>query len=119
MTLLIIIIASWIVGTIAAICTKANQHISAHRYNRECIAAYNAEQAAEANARMETLIELKRQLESVQYQLTLVTQLDDYINHASTDEKELKKALALEKQHAALYAKERKLKQQINDLEKL
>ena len=119
MTLLVVIIASWIVGTIAAICTKANQHISAHRYNTDCIDAYNAEQAAEANARMKTLAELKQQLESVRYQLSLVTQLDDYINHASTDEKEIKKALALEKQHATLYAKERKLKQKINDLEKL
>ena len=119
MTLLIIIIASWIVGTIAAICTKVNQHISAHRYNTKCIDAYNAQQEYENNTRAEMLIELQRQLESVQYQLSLVTQLDDYINHASTDEKELKKALALEKQHAILYAKERKLKQKINDLEKL
>ena len=119
MILLFVIIASWFVGTIAAICTKISRTISAHRYNTDCIAAYNAEQAAENNVRMETLTELKRQLESVQYQLALVTQLDDYINHASTDEKELKKALALEKQHAALYAKERKLKQKISDLEKL
>ena len=119
MILLIVIIISWFVGTIAAICTKVSRTISARRIDRERIIAYDAEQAAEDNARMETLIELKRQLESVQYQLSLVTQLDDYINHASTDEKELKKALALEKQHAALYAKERKLKQQIHDLEKL
>ena len=119
MTLLFVIIASWIVGTIAAICTKVSQHIQAYSMDRERIAAYDTEQAAEDNARMETLIELNRQLESVQYQLSLVTQLDDYINHASTDEKELKKALALEKQHATLYAKERKLKQKINDLEKL
>ena len=119
MTLLFIIIASWIVGTIAAICTKISRTICSHRYNTDCIAAYNAEQAAEDNARTETLVELKRQLESVQYQLSLVTQLDDYIDHASTDEKDLKKALALEKQHAALYAKERNLKQKINDLEKL
>lgn len=119
MTLLIVIIVSWFVGTIAAICTKVNQHISAHKYNRECMAAYDTAQAEEANTRMETLVELKRQLESVQYQLSLVTQLDDYIDHASTNEKELKKALALEKQHATLYAKERKLKQKINDLEKL
>ena len=119
MTLLFIIIASWIVGTVAAICTKVNQAIIAHRTTEERMAAYDAEQAEEANARMESLTELKRQLASVQYQLSLVTQLDDYINHASTDEKELKKALALEKQHAALYAKERKLKQQIRDLEKL
>lgn len=119
MTLLIIIIASWVVGTIAAICTKISWTISAHRYNTDCIDAYNAEQATEANARTEILAELKRQLASVQYQLSLVTQLDDYINHASIDEKDLKKALALEKQHATLYAKERKLKQKINDLEKL
>ena len=119
MTLLFVIIASWLVGTIAAICTKVNQHISAHKYNRECIAAYNAQQESKNNARAEMMTELKRQLESVQYQLSLVTQLDDYINHTSTDEKEIKKALALEKQHAALYAKERKLKQQIHDLEKL
>ena len=87
--------------------------------DRERIVAYDTEEDTEANARIEMLTELKRQLESVQYQLSLVTQLDDYINHASTDEKDLKKALALEKQHAALYAKERKLKQQIHDLEKL
>ena len=119
MTLLFVIIASWFVGTVAAICTKVNQHISAHKYNRECIAAYNAQQESENNARAEMLVELNRQLESVQYQLALVTQLDDYINHASTDEKEIKKALALEKQYATLYAKERKLKQKIYDLEKL
>ena len=119
MTLLIVIIASWIVGTVAAIGTKVNQQISAHRYNTECIEAYNVQEESENNTRAETLTELQRQLESVQYQLSLVTQLDDYINHASTDEKDLKKALALEKQHAALYAKERKLKQQIHNLEKL
>ena len=118
MTLLIIIIVSWFVGTVAAICTKVNRHISAHRYNTDCIEAYNAQEEAENNTRAEMLTELNRQLESVQYQLSLVTQLDDYINHASTDEKDLKKALALEKQHAALYAKERKLKQRIHDLEK-
>ena len=61
-------------------------------------------------------IELSKQLEAIQYQLALLARLDSFRDNNWTDEKEVKKALALEKQYNALYTKERKLKAKINTL---
>lgn len=60
--------------------------------------------------------ELLKQLEAIQYQLKLMEALDNFRSNNMSDEKEVKKALILEKQYAALYQKERKLK---TELEKL
>lgn len=61
-------------------------------------------------------IETQKQLEAIQYQLALLARLDSFRNDDWTDEREVKKALALEKQYNALYTKERKLKAKLNTL---
>lgn len=62
-------------------------------------------------------IELNNQLNAIQYQLSLMEKLDNFRSDSLTDEKEVKKALALEKQHNALYQKERKLKRELEKLD--
>lgn len=78
------------------------------RIERDRIAAENA-----AKER----IELLKQLEAVQYQLAILARLDSFRSPNWSDEKEIKKALTLEKQHNSLWAKERKLKKEIAELE--
>ena len=74
-----------------------------------------AQKAAQKAAERRT--ELTKQLEAVQYQLKLLEALDNFRSDNWSDEKEVKKALALEKQYNALWTKERKLKQQLKALE--
>ena len=62
-------------------------------------------------------IELNKQLNAVRYQLSLMEKLDNFRSDNLTDEKEVKKALALEKQYNALYQKERKLKRELEKLD--
>jgi YD repeat-containing protein len=78
------------------------------RIERDRIAAENA-----AKER----IELLKQLEAVQYQLAILARLDSFRSDNWSDEKEVKKALSLEKQYNALWTKERKLKEKISALE--
>lgn len=73
-------------------------------------------QWAEADKRKKERIELSKQLEAVQYQMTLLERLDGFKSHNMNDEKEVKKALALEKQYNTLWTKERKLKDQLKAL---
>lgn len=60
--------------------------------------------------------ECLKQLESVQYQLSLLNKLDGFRSGNLTNEKDVKEELSLEKQYLSLCQKERKLKR---DLEKL
>ena len=62
--------------------------------------------------------ELIKQLEAVQYQLSLIVKLDNFRLENLTDEKEVRKALALEKQYNAFWTKERKLKRELNEIRK-
>ena len=78
------------------------------RIERDRIAAENA-----AKER----IELLKQLEAIQYQLAILARLDTFRSGDWSDEKEVKKALSLEKQYNALWTKERKLKEKISALE--
>lgn len=71
--------------------------------------------AAEKAARQR--IELLKQLEAIQYQLAILARLDTFRSNNWSDEKEVKKALLLEKQYNALWTKERKLKEKISALE--
>ena len=101
------------------------------RYCKETLQVIDARKAKEAEAlykRMERerkaaekaendRIEITKQLEAVQYQLALLARLDSFRNDDWTDEREVKKALALEKQYNALYTKERKLKSKLSALD--
>lgn len=78
------------------------------RMERDRLAADNA------NKRR---IELLRQLEAVQYQLSLLQKLDDFRPANPSSETDIKKALALEEKYNRLYTKERKLKKEITELE--
>ena len=62
-------------------------------------------------------IELLRQLEAVQYQLSLLQKLDYFRPANLSTETDIKKALALEEKYNRLYTKERKLKKEIEELE--
>lgn len=62
-------------------------------------------------------IELSKQLAAVQYQINLLERLDNFRSNDFSNEKEVKKALAIEKQYNSLYTKERKLKQKLSALE--
>ena len=62
-------------------------------------------------------IELTKQLNAVQYQLSLMEKLDNFRPDNLTDEKEVRKALSLEKQYNSLYQKERKLKRELEKLD--
>lgn len=89
--------------------------------------ALEAREAAERLERYERIerdkiaakerIELLKQLEAVQYQLAILARLDSFRSDNWSDEKEVKKALSLEKQYNALWTKERKLKEKISALE--
>ena len=57
-----------------------------------------------------------RQLEAVQYQISLLEKLDEFRPGNLEKEENIKKALAMEKQYNALWTKERKLKQKIKNL---
>lgn len=83
----------------------------AERYRRMKRDRLAAENAAKER------IELLKQLEAVQYQLAILTRLDSFRSNNWSDEKEVKKALSLEKQYNALWTKERKLKEKISALE--
>lgn len=87
---------------------KAEQQEQNARRELERIAAENA------NKRR---IELLRQLEAVQYQLSLLQKLDDFRPANPSSETDIKKALALEEKYNRLYTKERKLKKEIAELE--
>ena len=78
------------------------------RMERDRLAAENA------NKRR---IELLRQLEAVQYQLSLLQKLDEFRPANPSTETDIKKALALEEKYNRLYTKERKLKKEIEELE--
>ena len=100
-------------------------------YCKETLQVIDARKAKEAEAlykRMERerkaaekaendRIEITKQLEAVQYQLALLARLDSFRDNDWTDERDVKKALALEKQYNALYMKERKLKSKLSALE--
>ena len=86
---------------------KAEQQERNTRRELERIAAENA------NKRR---IELLRQLEAVQYQLSLLQKLDDFRPANLSTETNVKKALALEEKYNRLYTKERKLKKEIEEL---
>ena len=64
----------------------------------------------ERDKRNNARTELYKQLEAVQYQIKLLEALDRFRSDDFNDEKEVRKALALEKQYNALWTKERKLK---------
>ena len=61
-------------------------------------------------------IELQKQLAAIQYQLKLLENLDDCINHNSFDEKDIKKQLYIETKTASLWKKERDLKRKLETL---
>ena len=63
--------------------------------------------------------ELQKQLNAVQYQIQLLEKLDNFRPDTLLTEKDVKKALTLEKQYNALWTKERKLKEKINTLKEL
>ena len=71
--------------------------------------------AAEKAARQR--IELYKQLDAVRYQIKLLEQLDKFRSDDFSNEKEVKKALAIEKQYNSLWTKERQLKQKLSALE--
>lgn len=71
----------------------------------------------EQTKRNETRGELNKQLDAVQYQLKLLETLDSFRSADMTDEKEVRKALSLEKQYNALWTKERKLKRELEKLD--
>lgn len=81
---------------------------------REQVAQIAAIKVAEKDAERRT--EITKQLEAVQYQLKLLEKLDTFRSDNMRDEKELKKALVLEKQYNALWTKERKLKRELEKL---
>lgn len=66
--------------------------------------------------KQEKKLELEKQLKSVQYELYLMGKLDDFRPEDLTTEKDVKKALQLEKQYGALWQKERKLKRELEKL---
>ena len=61
-------------------------------------------------------IELQKQLLAIQYQLTLLEKLDNCINHDSINESDLRRQLSIEQKTAALWKKERDLKQKLETL---
>lgn len=71
----------------------------------------------ERDKRNNARTELYKQLEAVQYQIKLLEALDRFRSDDFNDEKEVRKALALEKQYNALWTKERKLKRELEKLE--
>ena len=79
-------------------------------------AAIDAAIVAQQEAAHAEYIRLSKELEGIRYQLNLLGLLDNQIDHTSRDEKELKKALSLEKQTFALWKKERAI---MDKMEKL
>lgn len=99
-------------------CKETLQVIEARKAAEEEAMNKHMEQEKKAAEKAENdRIEITKQLEAVQYQLALLARLDSFRNDDWTDEREVKKALALEKQYNALYTKERKLKSKLSALD--
>ena len=113
MKIIIAIVLSCVfIGFIRSVYRKVK--LIRYYYNLEC--EKEAILKAQFKEQQEKRIEINKQLESVQYQLKLLQTLDNFRSDKMKDEKEAKKALALEKQYAALWTKERKLKRELEKL---
>ena len=90
------------------------------KYNKieaELLSKEEAEQITQFEKELtEQRNELIKQLEAVQYQISLLEKLDEFRPSNLEKEEDIKKALAMEKQYNALWTKERKLKQKIKNL---
>ena len=112
MIILYFILTCVFIGFIRAVYRKVK--LVKYYYNLEC--EKEALLQAQWEEEQEKREELEKQLEAVQYQLKLLEALDSFRSDNMMDEKEVKKALSLEKQYNALWTKERKLKRELEKL---
>lgn len=116
----IVMLIGAVVGVLYAIYVKCNDYFSDRKEQKNYEKALFEEQLEREREEQKEIdekrTELCKRLESVQYQLTLLDSLDYYVNRESMNEKDIKKALMLEKQYASLYQKERKLKAELERL---
>ena len=116
----IVMLISAVVGVLYAIYDKCSGYYLARKEQKNYEKALFEEQLEREREEQKEIDEKRKELckrlKSVQYQLGLLDSLDDYVNRESTDEKDIKKALTLEKQYASLYQKERKLKAELERL---
>lgn len=98
---------------------KEEQRALYAAYERERDASIERErkELAAEYKRKEERNELQQQIDALQYQLKLLEKLDNFRSDRLDNEKDVKKALALEKQYNTLYTKERKLKAKLKELD--
>ena len=89
---------------------RERKEVEQRKWERERLNAIERKKQAD-------YVELNNQLNAVKYQLSLMEKLDNFRADSLTDEKEVRKALSLEKQYNALYQKERKLKRELEKLD--
>lgn len=110
---MIIILIIFVILLIDAIISDRKKKKALEREKEEFIKKGVAEYMKQWDAKYH---ELQLQLDAVRYQLDQLDILDSYIDHSSTDEKEVKKAFAIEQKYERLWKKERDILRKMDNM---